>query len=78
MTRGLIPVSFAPVYEAWYDRNIRRFGQPKQSGDDSLETTAAQITSLRAAGFVDMRADWREKLWAVLAAHKVSDSCSLP
>ncbi|HEX2473955.1 MAG TPA: class I SAM-dependent methyltransferase, partial [Lacipirellulaceae bacterium] len=53
--RGLIPASFAPVFEAWCDRNVRRFGEPKQSGDDCHETIAAQTAYLRDAGFVDVK-----------------------
>ncbi|MEX0612190.1 MAG: class I SAM-dependent methyltransferase [Pirellulales bacterium] len=66
--RGLIPASFKPVFEAWYDRNIRRFGEPKQSGDDCHETLAAQIGYLRDAGFHSADVCWNEKLWGVITA----------
>ena len=68
--RGLIPVSFALVFEAWYDRNVRRFGEPKQSGDDCHETIAAQTSYLRELGFADIKTVWQYKLWAVLLAGK--------
>jgi tRNA (cmo5U34)-methyltransferase len=68
--RGQIPATFRPVFEAWYDRNIRRFGEPKQSGDDCLETVAAQIDRLKTAGFADIKCTWAEKLWAVVVARK--------
>jgi SAM-dependent methyltransferase len=67
---GQIPKSFTPMFEAWYDRNIRRFGEPKKSGDDCHETVAVQMEYLRAAGFVGVRMTWAEKLWAVVAARK--------
>jgi len=68
--RGLIPASFAPVFEAWYDRNVRRFGEPKHSGDDCHETIAAQSAYLRGAGFAEIKIAWQTKLWAVLEGSK--------
>lgn len=68
--RGLIPASFAPVFEAWHERNVRRFGERKQSGDDCHETIAAQSAHLREAGFVDVETIWHAKLWAVLEGLK--------
>jgi SAM-dependent methyltransferase len=69
-SRGQIPTSFRPMFDAWYDRNIRRFGEPKKSGDDCHETIAAQIDYLQAAGFAEVNTVWAEKLWAVVAARK--------
>lgn len=66
MAAGRIPSSFGPVFEAWYDRNIRRFGEPKQSGDDCQETAAAQGEYLRSAGFNDVHLAWQAMLWGVL------------
>jgi SAM-dependent methyltransferase len=63
---GRIPESFRPVFEAWHDRNIRRFGEPKHSGDDCHETAAAQEAYLRAVGFRDVHIAWDEKLWGIL------------
>jgi SAM-dependent methyltransferase len=68
--RGQIPASFRPMFEAWYDRNVRRFGEPKKSGDDCHETVATQVEYLRAAGFSDVRLTWGEKLWGVVAARR--------
>jgi SAM-dependent methyltransferase len=68
--RGLIPESFRPMFDAWYDRNIRRFGEPKTSGDDCHETVAAQIGYLQNVGFKDVVNTWAEKLWAVVTARK--------
>ncbi len=67
---GRIPESFRPIFEAWYDRNIRRFGEPKKSGDDCLETAAVQEEYLRAIGFRDVRVTWNEQLWGVLVGRK--------
>ena len=63
---GRIPESFRPVFEAWHDRNIRRFDEPKHSGDDCHETAAVQEEYLRAAGFRDVHVAWSEKLWGIL------------
>ena len=63
---GRIPESFRPVFEAWHDRNITRFGKPKSSGDDCHETAAVQEAYLRRAGFRDVHVAWSERLWGVL------------
>lgn len=68
--RGLIPASFQPVFEAWYDRNIRHFSEPKKSGDDCPETVAEQQNSLESSGFVAAEILWKTQLWAVVRAHK--------
>ena len=70
MAAGRIPESFRPMSEAWHDRNVRRFGEPKHSGDDCHETAAVQGEYLRAAGFRDVRLAWSEKLWGILFARK--------
>lgn len=67
---GRIPASFGPVFEAWHERNITRFGEPKQSGDDCLETAADQAKVLRSLGFRDVRIAWSEKLWGVLLGRR--------
>jgi hypothetical protein len=59
------------VFDAWYDRNVRRFGEPKTSGDDCHETIAAQTEYLRSAGFEPVETVWAEKLWAVIVARKL-------
>lgn len=63
---GRIPESFRPMSEAWHERNISRFSEPKQSGDDCHETAAVQEEYLQAAGFRDVRIAWSEKLWGIL------------
>jgi hypothetical protein len=68
---GLIPASFQSVFEAWHDRNIRRFGEPKSSADDFLETTAEQLRHLTTAGLGSSDVVWNEKLWGVIRARRV-------
>lgn len=63
---GRIPESFRPIFDAWHDRNITHFGEPKHSGDDCHETVAAQEAYLRAAGFRDVHMAWQTKLWGIL------------
>jgi tRNA (cmo5U34)-methyltransferase len=67
---GLVAASFQPVFETWYDRNIRRFGEPKKSGDDFLETIATQLRHLTEAGFHSSDAVWNEKLWGVICGRR--------
>ena len=70
MAAGRIPESFRPMSEAWHDRNVRRFGEPKHSGDDCHETADVQCDYLRNVGFREVRVAWCEKLWGILVAHK--------
>ena len=74
---GRIPESFRPMFEAWHDRNVRRFGEPKTSGDDCHETAAVQEEYLRAAGFRDVRVAWSEQLWGILFGRKLTDCGAL-
>jgi tRNA (cmo5U34)-methyltransferase len=67
---GRIPESFRPMSEAWHERNITRFGEPKDSGDDCHETAAVQLEYLRAAGFRDVRLSWNKRLWGVLVGRR--------
>jgi len=67
---GRIPDSFRPMSDAWHERNITRFGEPKHSGDDCHETAAVQLEYLRAAGFRDVRLTWNERLWGVLLGRR--------
>lgn len=67
---GGMPESFAQTFEQWHDRNIRRFGEPKKSGDDCLETLDVQTDYLRDIGFRDVECTWAAKLWAVLVGRK--------
>jgi SAM-dependent methyltransferase len=68
--RGQIPTSFRPMFEAWYDRNVRRFGEPRKSGDDCHETIAVQTGYLKQAGFESVTTTWNEQLWGVVVARK--------
>lgn len=67
---GSIPESFAKTFDAWYERNIGNFGEPKKSGDDCLETLDVQQGYLRDAGFATTEVVWAKKLWAVLVGRK--------
>jgi SAM-dependent methyltransferase len=67
---GRIPASFGQTLDHWYDRNIRRFGTPKTSGDDCHETIATQVEYLRNTGFAHVETMWAEKLWAIVVALK--------
>jgi tRNA (cmo5U34)-methyltransferase len=67
---GRIPEDFRPTLDYWHDRNIRRFNEPKKSGDDCHETIAVQIGYLRDAGFAPIETVWAERLWGVVAAYK--------
>ena len=51
IAEGRIPESFRATLDAWKDRNIKRFSEPKKSGDDCQETVAVQVGYLKAAGF---------------------------
>ena len=55
------------------DRNINRFGQPHQSGDDWQETIEAQLGYLRSAGFASITVPWQEDMWAIFAAVKATE-----
>lgn len=67
---GSIPESFGNMVEQWHDRNVGRFGEPKKSGDDCLETLAVQVGYLRDIGFHDVECTWSAKLWGVLVGRK--------
>jgi len=69
--QGLIPDSFHAMFDHWYDRNILRFGEPKQSGDDCHETAAVQIAYLQNAGFAYVDTIWAQQMWAVVKATKL-------
>ncbi|HEX5472335.1 MAG TPA: class I SAM-dependent methyltransferase [Lacipirellulaceae bacterium] len=69
---GRIPASFRQTLDFWQDRNIRRFGEPKQSGDDCHETISTQVDYLQAAGFDQIDLAWNQELWAVIIARKLT------
>lgn len=72
MSGGQIPASFHPALEKWIDRNVARFGEPKQSGDDCHETIAAQLAYFRSAGFAAADSPWQKSLWAILRGCKAA------
>lgn len=65
-----ISESFRATLDEWHDRNIKRFDEPKKSGDDCHETAATQAGYLREAGFGQVEMIWTEKLWGVIEARK--------
>jgi SAM-dependent methyltransferase len=72
MNSGTIPASFHPALEKWIDRNVARFGEPKQSGDDCHETIAAQLGYFKSAGFAAADCPWQRSLWAILRGCKAA------
>jgi len=70
---GSIPPGIHAALRGWIDRNVTRFGQPKQSGDDYHETATAQLAYFRNAGFEEAKVLWHKKLWALLSAKKRVD-----
>jgi SAM-dependent methyltransferase len=70
MSSGAIPESFHPALEKWIDRNVARFGEPKQSGDDCHETIAAQLAFFKTAGFATADCPWQQSLWAILRGNR--------
>lgn len=76
MREGIAAGRIAPVFQAaydkWADRNIGRFGQPKQSGDDCLQTIDELLADFRTVGFQSADAPWHRELWAVLRGVKAS------
>ena len=72
MSSGKIPATFYPALEKWIDRNVARFGEPKQSGDDFHETIAAQLAYLKSAGFAAADCPWQKSLWAILRASRAA------
>jgi SAM-dependent methyltransferase len=70
MSSGQIPPVFHDALHGWIDRNVNRFGQPKQSGDDCHESIAAQLCYFRSAGFATADCPWQRDLWAVLRGVK--------
>jgi SAM-dependent methyltransferase len=70
MAAGSIPPLFHTALHGWIDRNVTRFGQPKQSGDDCHETIDAQLTYICSAGFTIADVPWQKGLWAIFRGVK--------
>lgn len=70
MATGVIPPAFHAALEAWIDRNVTRFGEPKKSGDDCHETIETQLGYFRDAGFAAADCPWQREMWAVLRGVK--------
>jgi tRNA (cmo5U34)-methyltransferase len=75
---GSIPPGIHAALRGWTDRNVTRFNQPKQSGDDCHETAETQFQYLGAAGFVETKVIWHKKLWALLSANKAAGPVQRP
>jgi hypothetical protein len=67
---GLIAESMRPMLDAWRERNVTQFAQPRTSGDDCHETAAAQLGYFCECGFRGVNVPWQKDLWAVLQATK--------
>jgi tRNA (cmo5U34)-methyltransferase len=74
ISRGRIPPGIHAALRGWTERNVTRFGEPKQSGDDCHETAETQLQYLRSAGFGETKVLWHKKLWALLSARKPMES----
>lgn len=70
--RGEIPATFQKTLDQWYERNIRRFGEPKTSGDDCLEASDTQRGYLLNAGFQTAEFPWSKEMWGVLVGRKAA------
>jgi hypothetical protein len=70
MANHRIPEIFHPAAQGWIDRNVTRFGDPKQSGDDCHETAEAQLGYFRETGFRTADVTWSQELWSVLRGVK--------
>jgi tRNA (cmo5U34)-methyltransferase len=78
LDEGRIPESFRQTLDYWSDRNIRRIGEPKTSGDDCHETIATQLSYLRESGFITTEIVWEKELWAAIVAGKLTRTSSPP
>lgn len=74
ISRGSIPPGIHAALRGWTERNVTRFGEPKQSGDDCHETAESQLQYLRSASFGETQVLWHKKLWALLSAQKPAES----
>jgi tRNA (cmo5U34)-methyltransferase len=70
LDRGTVSPVFEQAYQKWADRNIGRFGEPKRSGDDCLQTIDELLADFRSVGFTLADAPWQRDLWAVLRGVK--------
>jgi SAM-dependent methyltransferase len=68
--QGRITPLFRKALDAWVDRNIAHFGEPKQSGDDNLQTLDDLLADYHAIGYHAADAPWHKELWAVMRARK--------
>ncbi len=57
-------------FKNWKIRNIDHYGQPKQKGDDLHDTTAAQLSMLKASGLTKVQSPFHYRLWTAIAGIK--------
>jgi tRNA (cmo5U34)-methyltransferase len=70
MRERQVPESTDTILHQWLARNIDRFGEPRKSGDDCLETVEAQLGYYRQAGFSAADCPWQQELWGILRGNK--------
>lgn len=69
-TAGRVSAPMAETLLGWRKRNVERFHEPRESGDDCHETIDVQLGYLRDAGFEQVRATWQNEMWAVMVGRK--------
>ena len=70
MDQGLVAESMCAALLGWEDRNVKRFGEPRSSGDDCHETVEAQCGYLSQVGFSTVEVPWQRDMWALFKAVK--------
>ena len=67
---GRVSAAMADALLKWRARNVDKFGEVRNSGDDCHETIDIQLEYFRAAGLTDVRVGWQQDMWAVMIGHK--------
>lgn len=67
---GQVTAAMADALFKWQERNVERFNEPRNSGDDCHETVAVQLDYFRAAGLTNVRTVWQQDMWAVMVGEK--------
>lgn len=75
--RRHVPAELTPYADAWCEkfdrwreRNVDRYGQPKQPGDDIHESFVSQMQWLAEIGFVNVDLFVKYQLWSVIGGQK--------
>ena len=61
-------------FEQWKQRNLDRFGSPKNKGDDIHESPSSQLRMLEASGFSRVHNPFHFRLWTAIAGIKTESS----